>query len=56
MRPVRLSATAPMAIAVLAFGIFTIPALKGGVHTSTAQAQPKIEELNTQAKSKVEEL
>jgi hypothetical protein len=56
MRPVRLSATALMVIAVPAFGILTIPALNGGVHTSTAQAQSKIEELNTQAKSKVEGL
>jgi HlyD family secretion protein len=56
MRPVRLSATALMAIAALAFSIFTIPALNGSVHTSTAQAQSKIDELNSQAKSKVEEL
>ena len=56
MRPVLLSATALMAIALLAFGIFTIPALNGGISTSTAQAQSKIEQLNTQAKSKVEKL
>src|SRR6516225_11190915 len=56
MRPVRLSATVLMMIAVPAFGIFTIPALNGGVQPSTAQAQSKVEEFNTQAKSKVEEL
>ena len=55
MRPGRLSATTLMATAALAFGIFTVPTLNGGV-TSTAQAQSKIEELNTQAKSKVDEL
>jgi hypothetical protein len=55
MRPVRLSATALMAIAPLAFGIFTIPALNGGIPTSTAHAQSKIEQFNTQAKSKVED-
>ena len=51
MRSVRLSATAPMVITLLAFGIFIISALKG-----IALAQSKIDELNTQAKSKVEEL
>ena len=56
MRPVRLSATALMAIAALAFSVFAIPALNGSVHTSTAQAQSKVEECNTQAKSKVDEL
>ena len=56
MRPVRLSATELMAIALLAFGIFTIPALNDGIPTSTAHAQSKIEQLNTQAKSKVDEL
>src|SRR5215469_16504412 len=56
MRPVRLSATALMAIALLAFCILTVPVLNGGVHTSIAQAQSKVEELNTQAKSKVEKL
>jgi HlyD family secretion protein len=56
MRPVRLSATALTATAALAFSIFAILALNGSVHTSTAQAQSKIDELNSQAKSKVEEL
>jgi HlyD family secretion protein len=55
MGPVRLPAAALMAIAIPAFSIFTVPTLNGGV-TSTAQAQSKIEELNTQAKSKVAEL
>jgi hypothetical protein len=54
MRAVHLSTTALMAIAALAFGFFTIPELDGSVHTSTALAQSKIDELNTQAKSKVE--
>ena len=45
-----------MAIALLVFGIFTIPALNGGIPTSIAHAQSKVEEFNTQAKSKVEEL
>ena len=56
MQPVRLSANTLMAFVALAFGIFNIPVLNGGVHTSTAQAQSKIDELNAQAKSKVEEL
>ena len=56
MQPLRLSANTLMAFVALAFGIFNIPDLNGGVQSSTAQAQSKIDELNAQAKSKVEEL
>jgi HlyD family secretion protein len=56
MRPVHLSTTALIAIAIPAFGILAIPVLNGSLHASTAQAQSKVEELNTRAKELIDRL
>jgi HlyD family secretion protein len=45
MRPVHLSATVLIAIAIPVFGILAIPVLNGSLHASTAEAQSKVEEL-----------
>ena len=45
MRPVHLSATALIAIAISAFGILAIPLLNSSLHASTAEVRSKVEDL-----------